>query len=122
MWRSNGKDFAIAAIGLPKDAWAGNRQFNDNIPPERPRHRQVTLPGICAFASEQSVAAGDALCFQVSSSIPYQLQIIRLGSSIDDDSKDAVIHRFETSLAKVQAIAPGSCIYFERGLTTDDVR
>ncbi len=85
--------------------------------PRLPPHRAIELPGLHAYASAVSVAAGETLGFHVSSSVPYRFSVCRLGPDADDASRDPVIHAATgPQSAAVQAIHPGSYVHIERGL------
>src|SRR5437016_3632709 len=58
-----------------------------------PPHRSLELSGLHAYA-EKSVAAGETICFRVSSAVPYKATVRRLGLEIDDPASDAVLERF----------------------------
>lgn len=79
--------------------------------------RALAVPGVHAYSLEKSVAAGETLEFCVSSSVPYQLSICRLGSEMDQPDKDDVLHVFPRSLATPQPIHPGSFILVESNLS-----
>lgn len=81
-----------------------------------PPHRAIALPGLHAYASAVSVAAGEAIGFHVSSSVPYRFSFCALGPDADDASRDPVLHAGGEHPARVQAIHPGSYVHIERGL------
>ena len=83
-----------------------------------PPHRPWSLSGIHAYA-EPSVAAGEVLHLRVSSTLPYTLEIRRLGAGVDDPSTDEVIDRFAPSGPSPREIHPGSYLHVERGLPAD---
>lgn len=86
-----------------------------------PPHRAIELPGLHAYASGISIAAGDSIGFHVSSTVPYRLSLCQLGPDIDDSSTDIVIHTLECSSPVAQAIHPGSFVAVDQGLPSDMV-
>lgn len=105
-----------AMLGGPTstEAKGGTAPEPDSIPP----HRPLELPGLHAYA-EKSVASGETIHFRVSSGVPYQLSVCRLGLEVDRFEGDEVIHTFPASAPGTQAIHPGSYIYVENGLPPD---
>lgn len=81
-----------------------------------PPHRPIPLEGIHAYTDKISVAAGETVRFQVSSSVPYELQVCRLGVEVDNPASDQVLQTFPKSPAAGQAIHPGSYLVAERPL------
>lgn len=81
-----------------------------------PPHRKLELPGLHAYPSPQSVAAGGTIRFHVSSTAPYQVSIYRLGPIVDDPASNELIHTFEPSGPTPQPIHPGSYVYIEKRL------
>lgn len=82
-----------------------------------PPHRAIELPGLHAYAGAVSVAAGEAIGFHVSSSVPYRFSVCRLGPDADDASQDPVLHAAPGWQPEgLQAIHPGSYVRVERGL------
>lgn len=84
-----------------------------------PPHRAIELPGLHAYASDVSVAAGDAIGFHASSSVPYRFSVHRLGPEPDNAAADPLIHDGGAFAASVQPIHPGSYVRVERGLDAD---
>ncbi|MEW4570726.1 LamG domain-containing protein [Tautonia sp. JC769] len=80
-----------------------------------PPHRPLDLPGLHAYA-EKSIAAGDPIRFRVSSTVPFELSICRLGPDIDDRSGDEVLEVAGDFPASPQPIHPGSYVHIERHL------
>ncbi|WP_439520227.1 N,N-dimethylformamidase beta subunit family domain-containing protein [Hydrogenophaga sp.] len=82
-----------------------------------PPHLAIELPGLHAYAGAVSVAAGSAIGFHVSSSVPYRFSLSRVGPDPDDASLDTVVHADPAWQPEgVQAIHPGSYVWIERGL------
>ena len=69
-----------------------------------------------AYTDRVSVCAGDTIRFYVSSSVPYELQLCRLGLDVDGPSRDEILHSFGQSPAATQPIHPGSYILVEKPL------
>src|SRR5688572_19644244 len=82
------------------------------------RRRPLHLPGLHAYA-EQSVTAGETITFRVSSSVPYQLSLCRLGPKVDDRKSDVVLHTFPQAEPHSQPIYPGSFAIIEKALPAD---
>jgi hypothetical protein len=74
------------------------------------------VPGVHAYPDQISVAAGQSISFQVSSTVPYRLSVCRLGLKMDDPAGDEVLREFPEAAPKVQAIHPGSYVHIEKGL------
>ncbi len=65
----------VAYLKAAKLPWtAGTQAEQAEIPP----HRPVALPGLHAYA-QKSIAAGGEIEFRVSSSVPYDLNVVQLG-------------------------------------------
>ncbi len=104
---------AAALAGTP--VW-GKPEGGEPLPteptaPAIPPHRAVAVPGVHAYATEHSVAAGEVLRLHVSASVPYELDICRLGPQVDDPAAEEVVHRFGRQEASPQPVHPGSYIY-----------
>jgi hypothetical protein len=81
-----------------------------------PPHRPQTVDGVHAYTDRVSVAAGDTVRFHVSSSVPYELQVCRLGIDVDSPALDEVLHTFARAQAHVQPIHPGSYLVADQPL------
>ncbi|MEW6305185.1 MAG: LamG domain-containing protein [Verrucomicrobiota bacterium] len=101
----------VATLKLNTLAAAPGRQAAP-IPP----HQELEVFGVHAYPTEHSVAAGETLSLHVSSTVPYELAICRLGSKVDDPQGDEVLHRFPRAQAEHHAIHPGSYVQVEKGL------
>lgn len=104
----------VAMIGLVLLSWCAPA-LGAPIPP----HFGQEVPGIHAYTDWPSVAAGEAVKFRVSASVPYRLQIARLGPVVDDPASDTVLAEF-SGAPKVQAIHPGSYVHVAKGLSADE--
>ncbi len=107
---------ALTAVAIPSKDWLAEHAQRHSAAADVPL-REVLLPGFHAYADAQSVSAGEPIRFFVSSSVPYEMSIVRLGPRIDDFSSDEVLHQFGVASANVQAIRPGSCVVVHKGLT-----
>ncbi len=85
---------------------------SDPIPP----HRPTIVEGVHAYTDRVSVAAGEVICFHVSSTHPYELQVCRLGTDVDSPQRDQVLHSFGPAPAATQPIHPGSYLIAEKAL------
>lgn len=101
---------ATAALPLAPRALAATPP--GGIPP----HRALAVPGVHAYPLEHSLAPGDVLELCVSTSVPYQWSVCRLGRDIDDPAGDEVLARPVQAAANPQPIHPGSYVFIERGL------
>ncbi len=81
--------------------------------------RALALDGLHAYA-EKVVTAGDTLHFRVSSTVPYELAVCRLGHDIDDPVGDEVLFTFPSSPPVQQPIHPGSFVHVDKGLPADE--
>jgi hypothetical protein len=82
-----------------------------------PPHHWMLVPGVHGYASAESVAAGQRITFHISSSVPYQFTVARLGLKLDDSSGDQVLHEFPAGRPGVQPIHPGSYVHVSKRLT-----
>ncbi len=97
----------------------GLATFAGVLPAEiTPLPRAMELEGLHAYA-DKIVAAGETIRFRVSSTVPYELSICRLGLKVDDPAGDEVLFTFAESPAVRQAIHPGSYVHVEKGLPAD---
>ena len=83
---------------------------DDPIPP----HRPVQLDGLHAYA-QKSIAAGETLRFRISSTVPYEFDVLRLGmpGKPETDRKLQSLDRLTTGQ---QPIHPGSYVHIGGGL------
>ncbi len=80
-----------------------------------PAHQPVTLPGLHAYA-QKSIAAGEEIEFRVSSSVPYDLSVVQLGSDPENRDKDPVLQSFRVEEPRTQPIHPGSYVHVDKTL------
>jgi hypothetical protein len=80
-------------------------------------HRELRVPGVHAYAMQESVAAGGEIEFCISADTTYEFTVVRLGHDPDSPARDEVLHTFPAVGPRVQPIHPGSCVVVERGLT-----
>ena len=79
----------------------------------------MPLDGVHAYTDRLSVAAGETIRFQVSSTHPYEFQVCRLGLDVEGPSQDEVLQTWRVDDPVMQPIHPGSYIYVEQGLAVD---
>jgi hypothetical protein len=104
---------ALASASLAR----GERLLDaEPAPVAIPPHRPTIVEGVHAYTDRVSIAAGEAVRFHVSSSLPYELQVCRLGTDVDGPSRDQVLHSFGPASAAVQPIHPGSYLIAEKPL------
>jgi hypothetical protein len=82
-----------------------------------PAHRAIDLAGVHAYASQESVLAGQTIHFHVSSTAPSRMSICRLGLKIDDPAGDIVLREFPETPATPQSIHPGSYVHVAKSIT-----
>src|SRR6185436_8032236 len=97
---------------MPRNQETAARNAARGIPP----HRSLIVPGVHAYTDQQSVAAGQAISFFVSSTVPYRFTVCRLGLKVDDPADDEVLHEFPLTQPKAQSIQPGSYVHVKKGL------
>ncbi|MFT5122008.1 MAG: putative membrane-bound dehydrogenase-like protein [Verrucomicrobiales bacterium] len=83
-----------------------------------PPHHPIALPGLHAYA-QKSIAAGEAIDFRVSSTVPYTLSVVQLGSDPDHRDSDPVLKTFRVDAPQTQPIHPGSYVHVNNGLADD---
>ncbi|MGB1707963.1 MAG: N,N-dimethylformamidase beta subunit family domain-containing protein, partial [Rubripirellula sp.] len=88
--------------------------YGHQIPP----HRAISLPGLHAYA-QKSISAGADIEFRVSSSVPYELNVVKLGAEPENRESDPVLTTFSDNAAKIQPIHPGSYVHVKNGLPTE---
>ncbi|MGY8653013.1 MAG: PVC-type heme-binding CxxCH protein [Verrucomicrobiia bacterium] len=85
-----------------------------------PPHAGLEVNGLHAYADAESVAAGGAIRFHVSSQIPYRFSVARLGLEVDNPGSDEFISQSpQTFPTNSQPIHPGSYIHVGKGLPAD---
>src|SRR5262245_585542 len=72
----------------------------------------TVISNVEAYA-EKCVTAGEKISFRVSSPVPYQLSIVRLGWDTDSPLRDWTLHTFPQAPASQQSIRPGSYVHVE---------
>ena len=77
--------------------------------------RPMELVGLHAYA-EKTLCAGEVIHFRVSSTVPYELAICRLGPLVDDPVGDEVLFAFDKSPPVGQPIHPGSYVHVGKAL------
>ena len=85
---------------------------------EIPQPRRLELDGLHAYA-EKIITAGETLHIRVSSTLPYEMSICRLGREIDDPDGDMLLTAFPPSSPISQPIYPGSFAHIAQRLPPD---
>lgn len=99
---------AMAAGLILRDVSAEDeRQQASTIPP----HRPLYLEGIHAYIDRVSVHAGEAVRVYASSTLPYELELVRLGQNVDGPEGDEVLAACSVPDPTVQPIHPGSYVH-----------
>ena len=83
-----------------------------------PLPRALELEGLHAYA-EKIISAGETIHFRVSSTVPYELSICRLGHDVDNPAGDEVLCALPEAPPVRQPIHPGSFIHVAQGLPAD---
>ena len=83
-----------------------------------PPQRAINLPGLHAYA-QKSIAAGEEIEFRVSSSVPYELNVVKLGAEPENRENDPILATLSDNPAEQQPIHPGSYVHVENGLPTE---
>lgn len=86
--------------------------------PEIPAHRPVNVPGLHAYA-QKSIAAGEEIDFRVSSTVPYDLSVVRLGPNPEKRDDDPVLKTYQVEKPQAQPIHPGSYVHVANGLPAE---
>ncbi len=107
---------ASGAIASSGDAHAAAQGAPKTVDVAIPPHRGQVVPGVHGYAVPQSVRVGEPVAFHLSSTVPYELSICRLGPEVDDLVGDEVLTAFDPAEPCPQPIHPGSYIHVERGL------
>lgn len=124
---SNRREFLQTTGAALTAGWLATRAANadepvaDIKPPgsnasDIPPHKPLDLVGIHAYADRVSVAPGETIHFHVSSTLPYELQVCRLGTDVDRPESDQVLRTWKVENPEGQPIHPGSYIEIEKGL------
>ena len=87
---------------------------SENIPP----HHPIDLPGLHAYA-QKSIAAGEEIEFRVSSAVPYDLSVVKLGEEPENRDKDPVLQSFKVEKPQSQPIHPGSYLHVAKALPVE---
>ena len=85
---------------------------------EIPPHHAIDLPGLHAYA-QKSIAAGEEIEFRVSSAVPYDLSVVKLGADPEDRDQDPVLHSFPVEQPHTQPIHPGSYLHIDKALPVE---
>ena len=87
---------------------------SEDIPP----HHAIDLPGLHAYA-QKSIAAGEEIEFRVSSAVPYDLSVVKLGADPENRDKDPVFQSFRVEKPQAQPIHPGSYLHVSKALPSE---
>ena len=87
---------------------------SEDIPP----HHAIDLPGLHAYA-QKSIAAGEEIEFRVSSSVPYDLSVVKLGADPENREKDPALQSFQVEQPQTQPIHPGSYLHVDKALSAE---
>lgn len=101
----------LAAAKLPEAP-------TSTVEPAIPEHQEISLPGLHAYA-QKSIAAGEEIEFRVSSSVPYNLNVVKLGEDPESRDNDPVLETFRVKNPKSQPIHPGSYIHVAKSLPSE---
>ena len=87
---------------------------SEDIPP----HHAIDLPGLHAYA-QKSIVAGEQIEFRVSSAVPYDLSVVKLGADPENRDKDPVLESFQVEQPQAQPIHPGSYLHVSKALPSE---
>ena len=87
-------------------------------PEDVPPHHAINLPGLHAYA-QKSIAAGEEIDFRVSSVVPYDLSVVKLGEDPENRDKDPVLQSFKVENPQSQPIHPGSYLHVAKALPVE---
>jgi hypothetical protein len=79
----------------------------------------MNLEGLHAYA-EKILPAGEVIHFRVSSTVPYELSVCRLGWEVDDPAGDEMLFTFPEAPPVAQPIHPGSFVQVDKPLPADE--
>ena len=99
----------------------GEDRSEDQPASDVPAQQPVVFPGLHAYA-QKSLTAGDEIVFRVSSSIPYNLRVLRLDGEVDDPASDIEIGRFTDVSAGVQPVYLGSHVHVPKSIEQSEIR
>ena len=127
MVRINRRDFlkttpaavaAVSALRQPRatatEPVTSPLQDGSDGSPAIPPHQPMGVPGVHAYA-EKSIEAGSPVHFRISSTVPYEFSVCRLGLDVENFESDQVLHTFAEADPKPQDIHPGSYVHVEDG-------
>ncbi len=104
--------FSLSAQGAEKVK--ADTVSSEDIPP----HHAIDLPGLHAYA-QKSIEAGEEIEFRVSSSVPYDLSVVKLGADPENRDKDPVLQSFRVQQPQTQPIHPGSYLHVDKALPSE---
>ena len=85
---------------------------------EIPPHHEINLPGLHAYA-QKSIAAGEEIEFRVSSAVPYDFAVVKLGDDPENRDADPVLQSFVEKQPQTQPIHPGSYLQVAKALPVE---
>ncbi|MEC7502099.1 MAG: N,N-dimethylformamidase beta subunit family domain-containing protein, partial [Planctomycetota bacterium] len=109
-----------ASVSLSKTVHSADQQEHQSVE-EIPAQKPVIFPGLHAYA-EKSIAAGEDIVFRVSSSVPYDLRVLKLDGEVDDPATDIEIGKFNGVSAGVQPVHLGSYVHVPRFIKQSEIK
>ena len=100
-----------AAVSLSNPVSGTDRPSGESVS-ELPAHQCTNFSGLHAYA-QKSIVAGDEIVFRVSSSVPYDLRVLRLAGEVDDPESDVEIGKFTDAEPMVQPVHLGSYVHVD---------
>jgi len=79
----------------------------------------MALEGVHVYTDALSVAAGEAVRFYLSGTLPCKFQVCRLGQDVDSPLEDEVLQSWRVDDPVMQPIHPGSYIEIAKPLRAD---
>jgi hypothetical protein len=86
-----------------------------------PLQEATAFPGLHAYA-QKSIAAGEDIIFRVSSSVPYDLRVMRLAGEVDNPDSDIEVGSFLNAPAGVQPVHLGSYVDIAKSISNDEIK
>jgi hypothetical protein len=87
----------------------------DAIPP----HRALAATGVHLYTDRTSYRAGETITAFASTTLPCQLQVVRLGEDPDNPASDDILHTVRIDRPAMQPVHPGSYLHIEKSLPSE---
>lgn len=114
---SAGVAASMSMTGSSSASESSDTENHDQVPEQR----GVSFQGLHAYA-QKSIAAGDEVIFRVSSSIPYDLRVLRLAGEVDEPDSDVELAAFNEIPGVVQPVHLGSYVDVPSSIAEADTK